>query len=80
MNTTANELLDACRAAMTPKPGKPEDGITLQELRDQLGVGYVQARRVLRELIAQGTAEPVKVSRMRMSGILSKTDGYRLKP
>lgn len=77
MNT--NELLEACREALLPKPGTHEDGLTLKEMAAQLGVGEVQARRVLRELIENGTAEPVKVTRVRMSGVSAKTDGYKLR-
>lgn len=79
MQITQDELLEALRHALqTSGPGEP--GVTVTELRDKLGKGEDVVRRRLKEMIAAGKCEVVRVRRQDMAGRDMLVPGYRFKP
>lgn len=78
MKVTENELIEACRAALLPTPDV-EDAFVVTEIAGRMGVCRTVALRALRGLLEEGRAEVVKVTRTRISGVVAKTVGYRLK-
>lgn len=78
MIVTESELLDALRDALIPVAGT-EDGYTTRELSEKLGRSTQIVRRALQAAMREGRIEYVKVTRMQINGVPSKTDGYRLR-
>ena len=62
--------------ALVPTEGS--DGFTSADVVELMGVSEQLARRMIRQLIAAGQAEPARLKRRNMGGILQTIVGYRI--
>ena len=75
---TQDALLDALEEAF--QYSEEDDGaLTTRQLADSLGISMGTARERIRVLLDEGKAEPVKVPRPGIDGVVQPTRAYRLK-
>lgn len=74
---TTSDILEAIRQAQAKGPR--QDGFTVRELGEALGLGPEPTRKRLRVLWEAGQIESVRVIRPYMDGRISEVPGYRLK-
>lgn len=75
---TEQELIAALQEATQQAGIDPDEtAMTTPELRKATGYGTKKVRRLLKQLMEQGSVESVRVFRMNMAGCFSPVTAYR---
>jgi predicted ArsR family transcriptional regulator len=76
-SVTEAELLQQVREALDA-PSTEDGAMSVVELSEGLDMPESAVRQRLKKMIAEGTAEPVRVRRMAMHGVVSRRIAYRI--
>lgn len=76
VKVTTDDLLEALQQALGPGDG---EGTTVSDLCRETGANENMVRRKIRDLIAAGRCEVVRVRRTDMAGRHTRVPAYRLK-
>lgn len=78
ISVTESELIEALRQASAAAPD-PDGAVVTQDIVRAMGKGERFVRTILRDLIAQGVVEMVKVRRPAIDGRVIPQPAYRVK-
>lgn len=80
MQISRNDLLDALRAATTPKEGDEGEGFrTVKELVQAMGCAEDKVRKALKVVHADGRLEVQQVRRPMIDGRIGYVPAYRMR-
>ncbi|HEY8536958.1 MAG TPA: hypothetical protein VIL25_10930 [Vicinamibacterales bacterium] len=75
---TERDLLDAIAEVQRARVQDDDDALTAREIAGLVGCSYPRALDIIRRLLAAGLVECVRVSRVRMDGVVTLVSAYRL--